>query len=72
MLPLIFSSNPANNAVQGLQANCDGSVYRSRTDLTVGTAVGSNGLTTQVSCGSKSFQQKEKTIIEKLNKLVCY
>ena len=72
MFPLIFCCNSANNAMQGLQANCDGILYRSRTDLTVGIAVASNGLTAQVSWSSKSFQQKEKTIIDKLNKLVYY
>ena len=72
MLPLIFCCYPANNAVQGLQANCDGSLYRSRTDLTVGTAVASNELTARVSCGLNSIQQKEKAINDKLNKLVYY
>ena len=72
MLPLIFCFNSANNAMQGLQANCDGSLYRSHTNLTVGTAVASNGLTERVSCGLKSIQQKKKTIIDKSNKLVYY
>ena len=72
MLPLIFCCNSANNAVQGLQANCEGSLYRNHTDLTVGTAVASNGLTTQVSWSLKSFKQKGKTIIDKLNKLEYY
>ena len=72
MLPLIFCCNSANNAVQSLQANCEGSLYSSHTDLTVGTAVASNGLTAQLSCGLNSIQQKEKSTNDKLNKLVYY
>ena len=56
----------------GLQANCDGSLYRSRTDLNVCTGVTSNGLTARVSCGLNSIHQKEKAINDKLNKLVYY
>ena len=58
--------------MQDLQANCEGSLYRNHTDLNVGTAVASNGLTGQVSWSLKSFQQKGKTIIDKLNKLEYY
>ena len=72
MLPLIFCYNSANNAVQGLQVNCDGSLYKSHTDLNVGTAVASNGLTARVSCGLNSIHQKEKAINDKLNKPVYY
>ena len=59
-----------------LCGDCKGSVkaspYRTTTDLAAGIAVASNGLTALASRALKSFQQKEKTIIEKTNKLVYY
>ena len=58
--------------MQGLQGLCEGSLYRTTTNLAAGFAVASNGLTAWVSWASKSFQQKEKTIIDKINKLIHY